>query len=274
MVPENLAQPLYLGKGVGTSSYFFLANKSGIGRFIKFVKYPFWCGHKDLPDELVLNSTLPESVLNEVTLFINGLVEFEITPKRQGRAESVSRKEVINLTPVPGELNVSNSPTISSATELQKSSLRGVKTSGGSEVSRISEPVGKRSTVVPSSKTIDRLPTEQNTRTPGPATCGTGQRLGQSDDLVRGSDSSRQSESGTGSSGFSSEPGDGRSGRRPKPGSRVLGEVGTTPVGVRTSPVANDDGIGLVVKSKRKRRTKAEMEEARSLLNQSQIKEV
>ena len=82
---------LYLGKDISSDAYFFLANKAGIGRFIKYVRYPHWCGTKNLVDFLDFGEA-PKAVVDEVDLFVNGKIEFEVIPKVRGRKEKNCEK--------------------------------------------------------------------------------------------------------------------------------------------------------------------------------------
>lgn len=90
--------PLYLGKDPKSETYFFLGHKQGFGRFIKYIRYPFWAGANALVDFLDTTGEAPSEVLREVLLFVADKVEFEVVPKRRGKPETILRREVPSLT--------------------------------------------------------------------------------------------------------------------------------------------------------------------------------
>lgn len=89
----DLPEPIYLGKSVNSVTYYFLANKEGIRRFIKYVRYPMWCGCVHLVDSFSPQAC-PEDILKEVHDFVAGRLAVEVIPKARGRAERVIKTEV------------------------------------------------------------------------------------------------------------------------------------------------------------------------------------
>jgi hypothetical protein len=87
---------LYLGRDRDNGSYYFFGNKNGIGRFLKYTTYPMWCGSSHIGNFIDLTAQLPLEIMTEVLLFVNGKTEYEIQPKRQGRAEKIIRRELPN----------------------------------------------------------------------------------------------------------------------------------------------------------------------------------
>jgi hypothetical protein len=53
-----------------------LAVKDGVGRFVKYVRYPYWARSSDMPDKFTLKVKPPEDVVRDVELFIQGKVTF------------------------------------------------------------------------------------------------------------------------------------------------------------------------------------------------------
>lgn len=84
---------LYLGKDRVDKSYYFLGNKGDVGRFIKFTSYPYWCRSDMVGNFLDIGSEVPVEVLEEIMLFVNGVINYELLPKTRGRSESVIRHD-------------------------------------------------------------------------------------------------------------------------------------------------------------------------------------
>lgn len=85
---------LYLGKDRDKDVYYFFANKNGIGRFLRYQAYPIWCRSSDIGDFISLNSPLPDQIFNDILLFVNGRISYEVQPKRRGRAEKIIKHEI------------------------------------------------------------------------------------------------------------------------------------------------------------------------------------
>ena len=85
---------LYLGKDRDKSAYYFFGYKEKTGRFLKYVAYPMWCASSDIGNFIDLSAELPEEIMADVLLFVNGRVRYEIQPKRRGRAEKIIRHEI------------------------------------------------------------------------------------------------------------------------------------------------------------------------------------
>ena len=260
---------VYLGKDLKSSTYFFLSRKQGLNRFIKFVTYPMWVGAKHLVDFLD-PQTVPEGVFEDVIKFVDGKIEFEVTPKKKGRPEVVERVEIpqpiINV--VTGDHNGSNS---SIGERASSDSLSSVPTSTPVLKEGKTKKGEKASTSNPSNVAIrtKRTGTELvNWPFPVPVRNSAG-----------GHNSTGSIPETVGVGTINSSPVT-KPGTRRKPEPRVLGSSGgesgiglphvvSTPTGRATdvSPVTSlsSDASGGgsvgsdVLKVKRKRRTKAEM---------------
>lgn len=84
----------FLGKDRNSEAYYFYGAKDGIGRFLKFVKYPMWCGVEHIGNFIDIRCDLPEQIMAEILDFVNGRVRYEIEPKRRGRQEKVVKHVV------------------------------------------------------------------------------------------------------------------------------------------------------------------------------------
>jgi hypothetical protein len=84
---------LYLGKDRVNGAFYFLGDKDGVGRFLKFLTYPMWCTSNMIGNFLDIGAEVPTEVLAEIMLFINGVVNYELLPAKQGRAETVVRTD-------------------------------------------------------------------------------------------------------------------------------------------------------------------------------------
>lgn len=98
---------LYLGRDRDSGDYYFFGSKQGTGRFLKYQKYPMWCSSAGIGNFIDLSAALPEEVMADVLLFVNGRVEYEIQPKRRGRAEKIIRHEVAPAAPAATEAKAS-----------------------------------------------------------------------------------------------------------------------------------------------------------------------
>lgn len=85
---------LYLGRDRVDGAYYFLGGKDGVGRFLKFQVYPMWIYSNMIGNFLDIGAEVPTEVLAEVMLFVNGVVNYELLPAKQGRAETVIRTEL------------------------------------------------------------------------------------------------------------------------------------------------------------------------------------
>jgi hypothetical protein len=85
---------LYLGKDRVNGAYYFLGDKDGVGRFIKYLVYPMWCTGNMVGNFLDIGADVPADVLAELMLFVNGKVEYELLPATRGRAETVVRTDI------------------------------------------------------------------------------------------------------------------------------------------------------------------------------------
>jgi hypothetical protein len=97
IVEENLSNRkpiLYLGKDRVNGAYYFLGAKEGVGRFIKYLVYPMWCTGNMIGNFLDLGADVPTEILEELMLFVNGKVDYELLPAKRGRAESVVRTDL------------------------------------------------------------------------------------------------------------------------------------------------------------------------------------
>jgi hypothetical protein len=255
----DLPEPIYLGKSVNSVTYYFLANKEGIRRFIKYVRYPMWCGCVHLVDSFSPQEC-PAEIVKEVHDFVAGRLAVEVVPKTRGRAERVIKTEV--SLEKEGSNNVILNPSSVGTTTSAKSTSASAETESNkvsnSHGNGISAPTkGRRG---PKGKEPgNRISVDSN--------------LGSGPGVVRGSLSNESgrteqlSELARAPESVVSKP---RLGRKLADG--VLDSTGngngsdarstssntTTPV---PSPV-DGNGSGLnptEVKQKRKRRTKAEM---------------
>ncbi len=135
----QIKTPFYLGKDPKSDTYFFFAEKQGVGRFIKYVRYPFWDASPFVTSFVLAKP--PDSILEEVELFANGQVAYQVTPKQGRKKEVVVRIETPNptLEEVDGEADVNKSNNPSSSGQKPKLSRKPKSSrSEESEVSRLS----------------------------------------------------------------------------------------------------------------------------------------
>ena len=95
--PNNLLNRkpiLYLGRDRVNGAYYFLGDKEGVGRFIKYLVYPMWCTGSMVGNFLDLGAEVPTEILEELMLFVNHQVDYELLPAKRGRAEAVVRTEL------------------------------------------------------------------------------------------------------------------------------------------------------------------------------------
>ncbi len=271
---DNFLIPVYLGKSTsvasgkykGLDSYFFYAIKDGRGRFVKYSNYPYWAAASNLPDFLVLEDA-PEIVVNEVKSFVEGRVSFEVVPKTRGRSEKVLRKEVsynqengVNNVTINIDRSQSNTLTDTTSTISGSFLLKPLKQettdfSAGHGVS--SPPKSNKDSNIKAKRNLSKTGTEsQSSSLPGLSSDG---HAG----ISRGYEGT-----GLGQCKTTSEPR-----TRRVPGEGILGNGGGDPGGVHGLPTSNESsnsvidgsGVSRVLKSKRVRRTNAELASGRSL---------
>ncbi len=131
--------PTYLGKDLKSDAYFFLAEKQGINRFIKFVRYPMWVGAKHLVDFLDKSSP-PGGMLEEVAMFVNGELEFEVVPKSRGKPQSVNRIVVPILSNNLAKEGEDNVPVVSNRSKSQSQALLESSTGTGEKPAKSTSP--------------------------------------------------------------------------------------------------------------------------------------
>lgn len=87
----TIKPPIYLGvdSDGDTKIWCFIAVKEGVGRFVRYIKYPMWSKGSDMPDMFNIRTPPPEDVLNDVELFIEGKATFHELPPKQGRKRRV-----------------------------------------------------------------------------------------------------------------------------------------------------------------------------------------
>lgn len=86
--------PQYLGKDLlsqGEAVWIFFALKNGVGRFIRFIKYPFWASEIGIPAQLDVETQPPADVFEEVKLFVAGKVSYEEKKTPKGRKTKIVR---------------------------------------------------------------------------------------------------------------------------------------------------------------------------------------
>lgn len=169
----DYSTPFYLGRNDTEGSFYFFASKQGVGRILKYIKYPFWCSGKDIDIGLTLGDEQPpEEVISEVQLFVLGKLEFSLIPKRRGKAESVVRTEVSIPSKEPNgavdvsNINPSNTARVSSSDTNQHNTKRS---------KRQSQPTSTISSATESIRGSDTsIPTEQVTSSVGGEGIGEG----------------------------------------------------------------------------------------------------
>jgi hypothetical protein len=65
-----------------------------LGRFIRYVNYPYWCAADDLCGRFEININPPDQIAEDVILFTQGKVTFNVIPKKQGRRERIVRNVI------------------------------------------------------------------------------------------------------------------------------------------------------------------------------------
>jgi hypothetical protein len=260
--------PCYVGKDPKSDSYFFISQKEGFGRFIKYTRYPFWCGSSAVSDFLALVEA-PEDVVLAVQNFVADRLAIEIVPKVRGRPERIF------MTVLP-----------------EKS---GLEKDGVNNVAEDKKPPGRsESTIGDSGNGGRKTAAEVSQKERKKHTNGKGNSLSQKATSQRADREEEprrifKTSSGTGPSGLRRLPGDGcdikhnvtseppsnafeGSGRGLESESGVLGTQGGSAGGyidtaglLRTTSSTLDGSV----KPKRKRRTKLEMEAARAESNKT-----
>ena len=139
---------MYIGKHMSEPIYYFLSQKDGVGRFIRFAfspAYPFWIGGVNtgishtVPDRLS-TEICPLEVWTEVKLFVLGKVHYEFKPSKRGKKATITRTEiqvrpndeatlsspmVADKEKAAREVRGSNSGNTDSKSKSTESSLRG-----------------------------------------------------------------------------------------------------------------------------------------------------
>ncbi len=133
--------PIYLGKDKTGDSYWFYALKAGTARFLKYVNYFHW----DKGPQAILEMVpLPAEIEQELTLFLQGQVEYEFAKKRSNSREFSIRKHYR----IPAELSDTDGDE-SPSTDVRRdtpvlggSSVQPGPTRRGRREHRLPEPVG------------------------------------------------------------------------------------------------------------------------------------
>jgi hypothetical protein len=114
----NIDPPVYIGRDIDNvnskaETWCFYAFKNGVGRFVKYINYPFWAVGSDMPSRFDLSVIPPPNVLEDVELFITDKVTFHELPRKQGRRNRIIRTIVGDggsLVAVSGRENPSSQP--------------------------------------------------------------------------------------------------------------------------------------------------------------------
>lgn len=261
----KMTMPLFLGKAVDEDGFFFLGHKDGVNAFIKYSTTRdsvFWCYSTSLPDFLD-SSEVPESVLNKVVNFVGGPSEITTLVVSLKKAKRVSANP--SQQEVHGETHVQSGISRQQPTQEQSERKTASSTTSGtgerrSEKSRVSWSQER------SSENLPVQGTEEG-RSKGEEGTGGGFETNPSD-----GDRDFRAVAGGGRSRIGPDLTSDESDARRVLGTRVLGSGGAGEPEVHErspdgGPSDNrsdgDDGPGI--KKRRKRRTKAEMEEARRL---------
>ena len=92
-----MESPLFLGRDLlhkDEAVWIFFGLKDGIGRFIRFVKYPYWCSESCIPAQLIVEEKPPVEVVEEVKLFALGKVIYEQRKTPSGKRTKIVRVPV------------------------------------------------------------------------------------------------------------------------------------------------------------------------------------
>ncbi len=133
--------PIYLGKDKTEGSFWFYALKAGTARFLKYVNYFHWDRG---PQAILTMIPLPAEIEQELTLFLEGQVEYEFAKKRSNSREFSIRKHYR----IPAQLGIPDggqSPTtdVPGGTDAGGAGV-GIATAGGSSVWDESTRNGRR----------------------------------------------------------------------------------------------------------------------------------
>lgn len=256
---DDIKLPIYLGQSRATEVYFFLAPQpENLNRFLRYAGSPMWCASSLVPD-ILANTEVPESVTEEVTKFISESFVDKKTPNTGKRADPVKVK------PTKPALESKKESTDVSNNNIHPGSSSAEPDSNGGKREKAVEGISENYENTRIENSVKEIGSED-----GETHSGSGGRLG-----IKRQRKSVGPDVGNGCPGSDGLPGlpiqSGseipESGRRSESPGRVLDTRGSDSGSTAESSPLDfpcSSSVDGLVKPKRKRRTKLEMEAARA----------